>query len=237
MLPEASTLLYALLGGVLPAVLWLLFWLREDKKCPEPRGLILLGFIAGMLAVIVVIPIEQEAAHFFTGTLLVVVWAIIEEVLKFTAAYIAVLRRCAVNEPIDTVIYMITVALGFAALENTLFLLSPIGDGFVVESILTGNLRFLGATLLHVLASASIGAALAFSFYHKRSRVYALWFGLILASTLHALFNFFILKSNGSSELLWTLFAVWTGIIILILVFERIKQIKDPRSRFIRKRI
>ena len=32
MLLDPKTLLYALLGGILPAVLWLWFWLKEDSK-------------------------------------------------------------------------------------------------------------------------------------------------------------------------------------------------------------
>jgi len=235
MLPTATTLLYALLGGILPALFWLWFWLREDKRCPEPRGLIMLAFVVGMIAVPLVIPIEQWVASTFTGSfvLVVVLWAVAEEVLKFLAASVSVLWNKAVNEPVDMMIYMITVALGFAAFENTLFLLSPLGDGFVVESILTGNLRFMGAMLLHVLASATVGTLLAFSFFRKPARrKQALFIGLILASALHALFNFFILKSNGDTDLLLTFLAVWLGVILLILIFERVKRIRNPYTLF-----
>jgi len=69
--------------------------------------------------VVFVIPIELGLKVFFGGTTLVVLWAVAEESLKFIFAYLFVLRNKAVNEPVDVVIYMITVALGFAALENT----------------------------------------------------------------------------------------------------------------------
>lgn len=234
---SSSALLFALLGGIVPAVLWLLFWLREDKLHPEPRGLIMLAFLAGMIAVAFVIPIEVGLKTFFGGTMLVALWAITEEFLKFLFAYLFVLRNKAVNEPVDVVIYMITVALGFAAFENTLFLLSPLADGFVIESIITGNLRFIGATLIHTLSSATIGVALAFSFYKSKiSREFALFIGLILASILHTLFNFFILKSDGNGGLLETFLVVWFGIIVLILLFEKIKQIRNPHDTFIKQR-
>ncbi len=235
---SSSTFLFALLGGIVPAVLWLLFWLREDKLHPEPRGLIMLAFLAGMITVVFVIPVEMGLKTLFGGgTILVALWAITEESLKFIFAYLFVLRNKAVNEPIDVIIYMITVALGFAAFENTLFLLPTLSDGLVVESIVTGNLRFVGATLIHILSSATIGATLAFSFYKtKISREFALFIGLILASILHTLFNFFILKGNGDSGLLETFLVVWVGIIILIFVFEKIKQIQNPRTTFIKQR-
>jgi len=82
-----QTITLAAIGGIIPAVLWLMFWLREDKKRPEPRGLIIATFLLGMVAVLVTLPLE-----FFTrsligeGLLLLLVWALIEEGLKFFAA-------------------------------------------------------------------------------------------------------------------------------------------------------
>ena len=118
----SQTLLFALLGGVLPALLWLWFWLKEDKKSPEPRGLIFMSFVAGMMVVPLVIPFQQFAATYFFGIIALTSWAATEEILKFLAAWLFVLRRKEMNEPIDAVIYMITIALGFSAFENALYL-------------------------------------------------------------------------------------------------------------------
>jgi len=224
-----QTILFALLGVVLPALLWLWFWLKQDKKRPEPRGLILLAFVVGMIAVPVVLPFEKFADSYFTGTAVIIIWSAIEEIFKYTFAYFAVLRRKAMDEPVDAVIYMITVALGFAALENTLFLINPITDGSFVDTIINGNLRFLGATLLHTLSSATIGVMIALSFYRKKAlkKVYVVY-GLIMAILLHSLFNFFIMK--GSGDKLLTIFVfVWIGIVILILLFEKIKRIRNKK--------
>ena len=30
--------LFALIGGFVPALVWLWFWLKEDKQKPEPKG-------------------------------------------------------------------------------------------------------------------------------------------------------------------------------------------------------
>jgi len=65
---DPQIFLYALLGGILPAILWLWFWLKEDAKKPEPRGLITLSFVAGMLGVFIVFPIEKFAYDTLTGT-------------------------------------------------------------------------------------------------------------------------------------------------------------------------
>src|SRR3989344_9081591 len=121
---ELLPIIGAAAGGVLPALAWMWFWMREDKQNPEPRRVIALAFLAGMITVGVVIPIQQAVAAFLASTTVIfMAWSIIEEVAKYLAARLTVLRSKENDEPIDSVIYMVAVALGFAAAENALFLL------------------------------------------------------------------------------------------------------------------
>ena len=214
----------AFICGLIPALFWLWFWLREDREHPEPYLLIAITFIAGMAVVPLALPLQKYAIELYQGHNLVYVWVIIEEVLKYAVALAVILWNKAVNEPIDMVIYMVVIALGFASLENALFLLNPIAVGDYVNSALTGSFRFLGATLLHILASGTVGIFLAFSFYkNTMTRLLSGMMGLCLAIVLHALFNFFIMDASGEAILGVFLF-VWFGIIILFLLFEKIKQ-------------
>ncbi|MEX0917852.1 MAG: PrsW family glutamic-type intramembrane protease [Candidatus Paceibacterota bacterium] len=217
--------LLALSGGVIPALFWLWFWLREDKKNPEPYRLIALAFIGGMAVVPLALPLQKMALDLYSGILLTTVWVTIEESLKYAAALALVLWNKAVDEPIDYVIYLIAIALGFSALENALFIFNPLVAGDIADSLITGNFRFLGATLLHVLASGTVGVFLAFAFY-KRSSVKLMFgtIGLCIAIVLHGLFNFFIMDARGETILTVFLF-VWVGIIALFLIFEKLKHI------------
>jgi protease PrsW len=226
---ELTPVVAAFLGGVLPALAWLWFWRREDSLHPEPRRLIALAFLAGMAAVAVVIPLEKYAATFIASSVATVTaWPAIEEILKYLAARFTVLKRKEDDEPIDPVIYMVTVALGFAAAENALFFLSPISGDGIVQTAITGNLRFVGATLLHVLSSAVIGVALGLSFYKSKvSKFVYVVIGVILAFVLHGLFNFLILNTP-ENLLLRTFGYVWIGLIVLLAVLEYIKRI-HPR--------
>ena len=221
----------AMAGGILPALAWLWFWRREDAPHPEPRKLIALAFLAGMVTVAVAIALEKLVAPFIPNqTLLFTAWSAIEEVLKYGAAAATVLWRRDDDEPVDAVIYMVTVALGFAAAENTLFLLSPLAGDTLLQTVVTGNLRFVGATLLHVLSSAVIGLALGISFYmKKRQKRRYIALGVILAVVLHATFNFFILNTAEDS-LLRTFAFVWLGVIALLAALEFVKRVR-PRFR------
>lgn len=216
--------LVAFLGGLVPALLWLTFWLLEDRCEPEPKRYIFYCFVLGMLTIPFVLETERFAAGYLTGPLLLVSWALIEEVFKFGAAYLAALRWGVFDEPIDAVIYLVTAALGFAALENVLFIITPLESGNLAQTLITGNLRFVGATLLHTLCSATIGLAIAFTYYKRASvRKMAAVGGVILATALHAAFNLSILGQGGSS-IFWIFLILWLGIVGALLLVERIKQ-------------
>lgn len=216
----------AFVAGLIPAIFWVWFWLREDSLKPEPYFLIAITFIAGMAVVPMALPLQRLAIDLYPDTNVMIMWVIIEELLKYAVALAVVFWNRDVDEPIDMVIYLIVIALGFAALENALFLFNPLIMGEYINSALTGGFRFLGATLLHVLASGTIGMFLAFTYYRSRSiQLLAGTIGLFIAIVLHALFNFFIMGASGTTILGVFLF-VWIGIIILFLLFERVKMLE-----------
>ncbi len=230
---DLNTVIFALLGGVVPSLVWLWFWLREDKKNPEPSYALFKAFIAGVLTVFVAIFFEKitrsQIEIIFSASLAPVLitasWAFIEEFLKFIFAYFSSLIYKYNDEPIDSMIYMITVALGFAAAENTMFLLKPITQSQVIDSIFTGNLRFLGATLLHILASSIVGVAFAFTFNKsKAARLFIIPVSVLLASVAHFAFNYSI--SQLHTDLMQVFAFVWIALVALLIIFEKIKRLK-----------
>lgn len=215
------TLFFSLVGGIIPAILWLWFWLREDNKHPEPARLIVTTFIAGILSIIPTYYSEAFVADNITNpATILVAWALIEELMKFGAAYIVALRTRFYDEPIDAIIYLITAALGFAAAENFLFI---INSQDTMASLLTGSMRFVGASLLHTLASAFIGSLMALAFSrHGIIKMAAIVFGILTSTVLHTSFNVFIIKSNGGNISIVFL-ALWLATIFLILFFEKLR--------------
>lgn len=224
-LKNPQALLYAIAGGLLPAILWLWFWLKEeDSDSPEPIGLIILSFLAGSLMVLIAIWMEKFSLNFITeNTTQIIAWATIEEMLKFLGVAIIVFGSNIIDEPIDYPVFFITCALGFAALENVLYLLKLFDGTGTIVGILTGNLRFLGSTLLHAISSGMIGCALGLSFYLNKYRGIYLIIGIIFAISLHSIFNFFIMKGSGENFI--SVFGfLWVIAIINILIFEKLKR-------------
>ena len=227
---ESTVFVIAFVAGLIPALFWIWFWLREDSLKPEPYFLIAIAFIAGMAVVPIALPLQRFAADLYPDTNIMVVWVVIEELLKYAAALAVVFWNREVDEAIDMVIYLIVIALGFAALENALFIFNPLLMGDYLNSALTGGFRFLGSTLLHVLASGTVGMALSLAYYRSKiTQLIAGTCGLFIALVVHALFNFFIMEASGTSILGVFLF-VWIGIIILFFLFEKVKMIERTHT-------
>ena len=225
---DPTTLLIALGGGMVPALLWLWFWLREDRENPEPSGLLFMTFIVGMLSVILVLPVEKWVATLaVSDTMHTILWAASEEILKFLVVLAVVFRSPYLDEPVDFAIYFMTAALGFAALENGLFLIHPVTVNDTVVSLLTGNLRFFGATLLHAAASGIIGIFLGLAFFKSgfAKKIYGI-FGIAAAISLHSVFNLFIMGYTGKSFL--GIFAfLWVVCIIIMLLYEKLRRMAE----------
>jgi RsiW-degrading membrane proteinase PrsW (M82 family) len=220
---------YALLAGLVPSFIWLFFWTREDRIHPEPRSLIAGTFLGGAFVVLLAVIGEKYVAELVSDPVIrYSAWAAIEEVLKFAAVGIIALHVSSNDEPIDAMVYCIVAALGFAALENMLFVLGPLSDGEIARSIVTGNMRFIGATLVHIVCSALVGFALGLAFYkHALVKTVAAIAGLGAAIALHAAFNLSIINSEAA-DTLKTFAWIWGAVVILIILFEEVKAVR-PR--------
>lgn len=255
-----DSLAYALAGGMLPALIWLLFWLREDIH-PEPKRLIVKAFFAGAMAIPAALVAEAviycgSAALFlfsseapFCGTSLppllgigsstvivsfitIIGFAAAEEYAKYRGTKKFFIRGSDFDEPVDAMIYLIVVALGFAAFENVLFLIPAFGSSFS-EGLMVGNLRFLGATLLHAISSGAVGYAIALSFYRPEKRKQFVAAGLVAATALHAIFNAIILHTSGSdgSGILPAVSILALTGMVLVFAFDRAKKIAPTYAK------
>lgn len=223
---DPKVIALAILFGLIPSVLWLIFWLREDKEGnKEPVGLILFTFIAGMLSVVCVLPVERILSAFTSNnTQLIILWSLAEELFKYGAFALIMSSNSHLDEPVDYPIYLMTAALGFAALENIMYLIKPLSVSTATVSFLTGHLRFLGSTLLHSVASGIIGISIGLAFFKSSgTRTLYTFIGIVGAVTLHSLFNFFIIQNSGKNFLQIFGF-LWVITIIIMLLFEKLRR-------------
>lgn len=222
---DPKTLGLAFLGGIIPSLIWLWFWLKEEDRNTEPKGVLTIIFILGMIAVILVLQIEKFIqSQISSHELQLISWAAAEEIMKYLAVIVIISKTNFIKKPIDWPIYMITSAVGFAAMENTFFLIKPISLGETTVSLITGQLRFLGSTLLHTISSGVIGISIGLAFFmSENKKKIHVFVGIFLAILLHSVFNFFIIKNDGNDFLKVFAF-LWVATIIVMLLFEKLRR-------------
>lgn len=235
----------SILLTLVPPLAWLFFYLREDQH-PEPKLLLLVVFIGGMLSAIVAAFAECGFARLLlasscnehllesnTGLNLFFLFggiALIEEYAKYLVVKLIVFRRAAFDEPIDAMIYLMTAAMGFAALENLLFTLPLIGNDALAGFELVSN-RFIGANLLHALSSGIVGFFLARAWFTPHRRHFVA-LGMCIASLLHVAFNYLILTRETFSQApLYLVLLLAVMAVMVFIDFERLKRIPVKFSR------
>ena len=212
--------------GIIPSLAWLVFFMLEDQRKPEPARMVLYVFLAGGISTALAAVPELYIQNFFMergvptiSPAFLFSFAMIEELVKFFAVYALVRGSEFFDEWTDGMVYMMTAALGFAAVENVLNL---IGADFIVQVTLV---RGIGATLLHALASSLVG------FYWMRKRVIE---GLFFATVLHGVFNLLVLKLTGI-EIYASLFLLLAAVIVFH-KFEILKKRDEMKHVRLRKR-
>lgn len=224
-----EVLIPAVLLGFAPALIWFFFWTREENSWhKEPKGILALTFLIGMIGVIFVIPIQKYFYQVLTDkTVQITVWAALEEVIKCIAAYAVIKSADVIDEPIDYPLYLIAAGLGFAALENTLYLIEPLASQNTTVALITTNFRFFGSTLLHAVTTGLVGLMVGLSFFQEEIfKKISFIFGLILAIALHTIFNFFIIEEAEIHAI--NVFAfLWVVSIITLLVFEKVRRMSN----------
>ncbi len=227
--------------GLLPSVIWLVFYLRKDAH-PESNKMIIKIFLFGAFIAFVAILLERgfrflillpKSQNILTQLLAIFIGgALIEEYLKYLVVKISVFRNSELDEPFDLLLYMIISALGFAALENILVLsnyhpILNIGKAMEVMTI-----RFISATFLHALCSGLIGSFLILSLRQLKKRKLLVFIGIGLATILHGLYNLSIMKIEG---LLKFILPVIILIVLSSFISFNIKKVKKIKGVCITK--
>jgi len=233
------TIIIAVIFGIAPSLIWLTYYLRKDLH-PEPKKMIFKIFLWGAAITIPVFFVQVGLALLLDSLNLgatlksILYWFIVisftEELFKYLVIKLKVLNSRHLDEPLDLMLYMVVAALGFAALENILYLFTPAEkmslDQLIDRTLVVDLIRFIGAIFLHTLCSATIGYSLAVSACEPRFKKFAVVSGIGVATLLHGFYDFSIMTLEGYARfvvpaiiILALAFMVFTG-------FEKLKKMK-----------
>lgn len=182
---------------------------------------LLMGVILSPLAIIFQL-LFANATGLRDGPAFFLWAAFVEELVKYGAVAMVAMRSPEMDEPVDVMIYLLTAALGFAAMENILVINRVFTDG-VAATVGVWGLRFAGATLLHLLASALFGYFIALGWFWRKYRVMLFFVGLTLATLVHWVFNLFISAVHQGASLGFSTILLIVLAFLVSTLFDKIK--------------
>jgi RsiW-degrading membrane proteinase PrsW (M82 family) len=215
-----------------PGIAICIFILYKDIYNREPRLNLFVSFILGCLAIIPAIifetVFEKTVERSLTGVA-VFAWCIVafsEEFSKFLGLRFYSYRQRSFDEPLDGIVYSVMVSMGFATLENLLYVLNYAQMGRGME---VGIQRMF----LSVPAHASFGVVMGYfagkAKFNSRRSFLLLLTGLLIAIFFHGTFDFFLFIprytniSANTSEALLAGGAIASYIICLLLSRKMLK--------------
>ncbi len=212
-----NTILLLLLS-IFPALILLAYFERQDKGKKEPRKLRAKVFLYGILAVIAAIFIEVILEEFFTSLQIPTIYyifltsfitaAITEESLKLWVVRKNLLKSIHFDEAMDGITYTIIASMGFATMENIMYVL----DGGVYVAVL----RAFTAVPAHALFSGIMG------YYILRPKKSQVLTGLCFGVFYHGLYNFLLMSQSA-----WLILSVLP--LMVFMWFHLRKKIKQAR--------
>ena len=224
-----------LLLTILPSILIVLFFVKSDRF-KEPTKEIVKVFFLGIL---ITIP------AYFLNTYLSQIWystnaseglissfltaAPVEEGLKLSVLYFFVYKMKDFNEPIDGIVYGVTVSLGFATLEN-IYYVYLLADYFETTSMTLAILRSFSAIPAHAVFGIFMGYFfMKYVFIKKGDN---LIFAFLVPFVLHGCYNLFT-----SSNFLFSLILILIAWILAIRMFSRLKKTQKTKRREYEKKL
>ena len=225
-----------LLATILPSILIILFFVYSDKF-KEPRGEIIKVFIYGILITIPAYFLNTYISDFFYNNTRVseglissfLTAAPVEEGLKLSVLYYFVYKMKDFNEPIDGIVYGVTVSLGFATLEN-LYYVYLLADYFETTSMALAVIRSFSAVPAHAVFGIFMGYFfMKYAFIKKGDN---LFFAFIVPFVLHGCYNLFT-----TSNFFVSLGLILISWIIALRLFSRLKKTQKRKRREYEKKI
>jgi len=199
--------------AILPVIGLLIYIYKKDTH-KEPSNLLIKCFIFGVLSAYAAMYLEEFLGIFFyTDDLkygyinlfisVFVCIALVEEFVKWFIFKTQVYNDKEYDESFDSIVYSVFISLGFACIENILYI-SKFG-------VYTGILRGITAIPAHAYDAVIMGYFLSYSKNQKDKQKYYLALSLLVPAITHAIYDYLITAE---------LFGMWIIFHIFMLIFS-----------------
>jgi len=214
--------------AIAPGIAICLFIFHRDAYNREPKLNLFASFMLGAAVVFPVAYIEIFFSKFsdntISGTAITAFLAVAltEEIGKFFVLRFYAYPKKSFDEPLDGIVYGVMIGMGFATLENILYV-----QKFGIQ---TGFLRMFLAVPAHATFGVLMGYHVGKGKFDRPNKSRLLFLGLFWAVLFHGLYDFFLFLQGNPyikgyiSDLLLFIGAIASFIIAIRLSLNHIKQ-------------
>ena len=214
-----------------PVIILFTYVYVKDRYDPEPIKYLIACFVLGIVIALPAIYLELgleellgvgSGPDFFeTLVFAMVTVSAVEEGLKYLVLRTVMYPRPEFNEPYDGIMYAVAISLGFAFIENIMY----VSDG----GIGVGFLRMFTAVPGHAMFAVVMGYFVGLAKFKKSTPSTILHIvGLGLAILIHGLYDFFLMWESPYVYISLLAFVVLIIGIILAVKAIRIHQQASP---------
>ncbi|WP_404403552.1 glutamic-type intramembrane protease PrsW [Jeotgalibacillus malaysiensis] len=196
-------------AAIAPGLALLSYFYLRDQYDSEPVRVVFRAFILGVAVTFPVMFLQYviEVETDFSNTLIqsFLAYGLLEEFFKWFILYFFIFHLVEFDEPYDGIVYGAAVSLGFATLENVLYL------------AVYGLEAAIGRALLPVSSHALFGVVMGYYIgkakFHLNKKLFIL-ISLILPILLHTTYDFILISSRNWIYYMvpFMLFLWWLGL-------------------------
>jgi RsiW-degrading membrane proteinase PrsW (M82 family) len=193
---------------IAPVFLWGAYHYYKDRHQPEPVIILILAMVLGYFSAYIGLYLygllghlglrydafalaQESSLKLFLYSVLAI--GPIEELAKFLPFILIMTRMPHFDEHVDGIVYASFIGLGFSVHENQQYLLFLSGHEAVARAIVS--------PIVHALFASIWGYAFCFADQFKISRFSGALLGLLVASVLHGVYDFFAIGGSMSATI------------------------------------
>jgi len=200
--------------AILPVIALMIYIYNKDKYEKEPIGMLMKAFVLGIIS----IPIALIFDGFFAATLPgVTVFfqaffqaGIPEELAKWILFMLFIWRNKNFDEFFDGIVYACFIGLGFACVENIMYVFD---NETFSSAVHTGVMRALLSVPGHFLFAVIMGYYLGLAKFKKEGKTKFLILSILFPILAHGLFDYMLMLSSAFAEQN----IEWLGLLLYVL--------------------
>ncbi len=195
-----------------PTLICAFYVFIRDKYEREPFQLLLTGLVFGALIIAPIVQTENFVTLFMpmggqmTEAFYIsfFVAGLVEEFFKYIVLFFLIWRNNNFNERFDGIVYSVFISLGFAGVENFLYVYNPTFGGME-----TGLLRGIFSVPGHALFGVAMGYYFALAKFEPHKRVRLTLLAFIVPWLLHGIYDFILLSEMHFMMIAFVLFVAY----------------------------